>query len=137
MTSCGSGLVDQRLDLEHLALAEKRRRSGIGNRHDQRFGNLQVNGAGEADRLFPAIASGRLTTFVPSGPLPGAALRVRSVGTSTTALRDAGLAVRVDEITGAVYSFDFRCPVRRRSPASSFSNICTGWLGMMVEIACL
>ena len=36
-----SRAVDQLLDLEHLALAEQRRRPRIGDRHDQGLGNLQ------------------------------------------------------------------------------------------------
>ncbi len=53
-------LVEKRLDLLDLAGAHQRRRARLVDRHDQAFGNRQIDGAGKSHRLFEAGLVGAL-----------------------------------------------------------------------------
>ena len=129
----GVVLVEQRLDLRDLAGAEQRTGLRLADGHDGRCGNRQVDGAREADGLFKA-------RFV--GPRRGR----RRIGFSTRGLQhrhdDDGthivpvlFSVRNDGILGYVGFANGLGSCQE--PLSSVSNICSGWPGMMVEIACL
>ena len=132
----GVGLLKPRRDLLHLARAEERSRPGPGHRHQLGADDVEVDRLCEADRLLQARFSG------PRGRRGRRTLIAGRVShdhgeyerAGTPGLRAGpGLKRRRFPVVGNLG----QPPCQAPPPDSSCSNICMGWPGMMVEIACL